>query len=145
MNPLLSRLQPYPFERLKKLFAGVTPNPAYRPISLGIGEPKHATPAFVVEALHQSALAQPSGLAGYPATAGEPALRKACTDAAGWSDGAMVAVNFSAAQFLFQQHQGKIHGRITRSPSVKYNAPASCIRPSSTRQSPRRWPLMPGY
>ncbi|GAB4089381.1 pyridoxal phosphate-dependent aminotransferase [Hydrogenophaga soli] len=80
MNPLLSRLQPYPFERLKKLFAGVTPNPAYRPISLGIGEPKHATPAFVVEALHQSALAQPSGLAGYPATAGEPALRKACTD-----------------------------------------------------------------
>lgn len=80
MNPLLSRLQPYPFERLKKLFAGVTPNPAYRPISLGIGEPKHATPAFVVEALHQSALAQPSGLAGYPATAGEPTLRKACTD-----------------------------------------------------------------
>jgi N-succinyldiaminopimelate aminotransferase len=80
MNPLLSRLQPYPFERLKKLFAGVTPNPALRPISLGIGEPKHATPPFVVEALHASALAQPSGLAGYPTTAGEPALRKACTD-----------------------------------------------------------------
>lgn len=80
MNPLLSKLQPYPFERLKKLFAGVTPNPALRPISLGIGEPKHATPALVVEALHASALAQPSGLAGYPATAGEPALRKACAD-----------------------------------------------------------------
>ncbi|MEN9475361.1 MAG: hypothetical protein RIS48_2083, partial [Pseudomonadota bacterium] len=27
MNPLLSRLQPYPFERLRQLFAGVTPNP----------------------------------------------------------------------------------------------------------------------
>ena len=80
MNPLLSRLQPYPFERLKKLFASVTPNPAMRPISLGIGEPKHATPGFVVDALHQSALAQPSGLAGYPATAGEPTLRKACAD-----------------------------------------------------------------
>jgi len=80
MNPLLSRLQPYPFERLKKLFASVTPNPTLRPISLGIGEPKHATPAFVVDAMHQSALAQPSGLAGYPATAGEPALRKACAD-----------------------------------------------------------------
>ncbi len=80
MNPLLSKLQPYPFERLKKLFAGVTPNPALRPISLGIGEPKHATPALVIEALHASALAQPSGLAGYPATAGEPSLRQACAD-----------------------------------------------------------------
>ena len=80
MNPLLSRLQPYPFERLKKLFEGITPNPALRPISLGIGEPKHATPALVIEAMHASALAQPSGLAGYPATTGEPRLRQACTD-----------------------------------------------------------------
>lgn len=80
MNPLLSRLQPYPFERLKKLFEGITPNPALRPISLGIGEPKHATPALVIEAMHASALAQPSGLAGYPATAGEPSLRQACAD-----------------------------------------------------------------
>jgi N-succinyldiaminopimelate aminotransferase len=81
MNPLLSRLQPYPFERLKKLFDGVSPNPAYRPISLGIGEPKHATPRLVTDALNASAIASPSGLAGYPATAGEPALRTAC---AGW-------------------------------------------------------------
>ena len=51
MNPLLSRLQPYPSQRLRKLFAGVTPNPAYRPISLGIGEPKHATPQFIQDAL----------------------------------------------------------------------------------------------
>jgi len=80
MNPLLSQLQPYPFERLKKLFAGITPNPAYRPISLGIGEPKHATPALVIEAMHASATAQPSGFAGYPATGGEPALRQACAD-----------------------------------------------------------------
>ena len=36
MNPLLSKLQPYPFERLRKLFADVTPNPAYPAISLGI-------------------------------------------------------------------------------------------------------------
>ena len=27
MNPLLSHLQPYPFERLRQLFAGVTPSP----------------------------------------------------------------------------------------------------------------------
>ncbi len=51
MNPLLTKLQPYPFERLRRLTAGVTPNAAYRPISLGIGEPKHATPEFIKEAL----------------------------------------------------------------------------------------------
>lgn len=75
MNPLLAKLQPYPFERLKKLFASVTPNPALRHISLGIGEPKHATPAFIQEALKASVA---TGLSAYPATAGEPALRQAC-------------------------------------------------------------------
>jgi N-succinyldiaminopimelate aminotransferase len=77
MNPLLDRLQPYPFERLRQLFAGVTPNPAYRPISLGLGEPKHPTPEFIKQAL-AGAL---DGLAAYPATAGEPRLREAF---AGW-------------------------------------------------------------
>ena len=77
MNPRLSLLQPYPFERLRQLFAGVTPNPAYRPISLGIGEPKHATPQLLKDAL---AGALDLGLTGYPATAGEPALRQACAD-----------------------------------------------------------------
>ena len=78
MNPLLSQLQPYPFERLRKLFEGVTPNPAYRPISLGIGEPKHATPPFIQDALAGDLA---TGLSGYPPTAGTPALRAAC---AGW-------------------------------------------------------------
>lgn len=77
MNPLLSRLHPYPFERLRQLVADVKPNPALRPISLGIGEPKHPTPEFIKQAL-TGAL---GGLASYPATAGEPALRDAC---AGW-------------------------------------------------------------
>ena len=77
MNPLLSSLQPYPFERLKELFASVTPNPAYAPISLGIGEPRHATPQLVLDALNSATQA----LAAYPATAGLPALRQAC---AGW-------------------------------------------------------------
>ncbi|MEY5028348.1 MAG: LL-diaminopimelate aminotransferase [Pseudomonadota bacterium] len=75
MNPLLSKLQPYPFERLRQLFASVTPNPAQRHISLGIGEPKHATPPFIMQAMTN---ALGTGLAGYPATAGEPALRQAC-------------------------------------------------------------------
>jgi N-succinyldiaminopimelate aminotransferase len=77
MNPNLSRLRPYPFERLKQLFAGATPNPAYRPISLGIGEPKHATPQLILDAIHHNL----AGLASYPATAGEPALRQAMV---GW-------------------------------------------------------------
>jgi N-succinyldiaminopimelate aminotransferase len=77
MNPLLATLQPYPFERLRALFKGVTPNPAHSAISLGIGEPKHATPEFLKERLRNTL----EGLAGYPATAGEPSFRAAC---AGW-------------------------------------------------------------
>ena len=72
MNPLLSRLQPYPFERLRQLHASVTPNPAYRPISLGIGEPRHATPPLIKDALTGSL----AGLASYPGTLGEPKLRQ---------------------------------------------------------------------
>lgn len=75
MNPLLSRLQPYPFERLRKLFAGVTPPAQYSPISLGMGEPRHPTPQFIKDALSNNL----SGLASYPATAGEPRLREAFT------------------------------------------------------------------
>lgn len=81
MNPLLSRLQPYPFERLRQLFAGVTPNPAYRPISLGIGEPKHPTPRFIKDALTRAMDTPGHDLAGYPPTAGTPEFRLACT---GW-------------------------------------------------------------
>ncbi len=76
MNPLLSSLQPYPFERLKQLFSTVTPHPAYAPISLGIGEPRHATPQLVLDALGK-ATAQ---LSAYPATAGLPALRESCVN-----------------------------------------------------------------
>lgn len=73
VNPLLTKLQPYPFEKLKALFAGVTPNPQYRPISLGIGEPKHPTPALIKDAI----TANLGGLAAYPATAGGEDLRRA--------------------------------------------------------------------
>jgi N-succinyldiaminopimelate aminotransferase len=74
MNHLLASLQPYPFERLKQLFASVTPNPVYRHISLGIGEPRHATPQLVLDALAGAT----RELAMYPPTAGSPALRAAC-------------------------------------------------------------------
>lgn len=76
MNPLLQRLQPYPFERLKQLFSTVTPSAKYPPISLGIGEPRHATPQLVLDALAASTEA----LSSYPATAGLPALRHSCAN-----------------------------------------------------------------
>lgn len=76
MNPLLQHLQPYPFERLRQLFAGGTPAAQLRPISLGIGEPRHATPAFIQTSLTDNL----SGLANYPATAGDIRLRQACSD-----------------------------------------------------------------
>ena len=77
LNPLLARLHPYPFERWRELTADITPNPAFKPISLGIGEPKHATPAFIEQALLR---ALPT-LSSYPSTMGEAALREAFT---GW-------------------------------------------------------------
>ena len=76
MNPHLSHLQPYPFERLRHLFTGVSPKPNLSPISLGIGEPRHPTPALVFEALQ----ANMNALSAYPATAGSLALREACSD-----------------------------------------------------------------
>ena len=76
MNPLLSKLQPYPFERLRLLHAGVTPNPAYTPISLGMGEPRHATPQLIKDAITSNL----AGLASYPGTLGEPKLRQTISD-----------------------------------------------------------------
>jgi N-succinyldiaminopimelate aminotransferase len=73
VNPLLAKLQPYPFEKLRALMAAVTPPAKLSAINLSIGEPKHATPALVKDALAASL----DGLAGYPATAGSPELRQA--------------------------------------------------------------------
>ncbi len=77
MNPLLAKLHPYPFERLRSLTRDIVPNPAFAPISLGMGEPQHAAP----QAVRQGLIDHLHGLSRYPATAGEPALREAI---AGW-------------------------------------------------------------
>lgn len=76
MNPDLNRLQPYPFQKLAALFSEVQPNPDYRAISLSIGEPKHATPRFIRDAL----AANLDGLANYPTTSGSDTLRIAIAD-----------------------------------------------------------------
>lgn len=77
MNPLLNLLQPYPFEKLRLLLADTRPSVDHKPISLGIGEPRHPTPAFIKEAL----AANLDGLATYPTTIGSEALRATI---AGW-------------------------------------------------------------
>jgi N-succinyldiaminopimelate aminotransferase len=73
MNPRLNQLHPYPFQKLRELFAGVTPNPELTPVNLSIGEPKHATPQFIKDAL----VAGLGGLSNYPLTQGSEALRQA--------------------------------------------------------------------
>jgi N-succinyldiaminopimelate aminotransferase len=76
VNPRLNQLQSYPFQKLRELFAGVVPNPALAAINLSIGEPKHATPAFIREVL----TANLQGLASYPATQGSDDLRRSIAD-----------------------------------------------------------------
>ena len=73
MNPDLARLQPYPFERLRQLCLGVSPAPTFREIRLSIGEPQHATPLLIQQALAEHL----AGLAQYPTTQGTRGLREA--------------------------------------------------------------------
>ncbi len=77
MNPNLSRLHPYPFEKLRALFQGIAAPAGLKPIRLSIGEPQHATPAFILQALADNL----GGMATYPTTQGTDALREAI---AGW-------------------------------------------------------------
>jgi N-succinyldiaminopimelate aminotransferase len=76
MNPNLSHLQPYPFERLAKLFEGATPPAQLQPVSLSIGEPRHPTPGFITEEV----ITHLHGLSRYPVTRGIPELRAAIAD-----------------------------------------------------------------
>jgi len=73
VNPRLDLLKPYPFERLRALFAGVAPPAGVAPINLSIGEPRHPTPKLVLDAL----AAGGAGLSHYPMTIGPAALREA--------------------------------------------------------------------
>ena len=75
MNPDLADLQPYPFQKIAELKNGITP--ADKPmVSLAMGEPKHATPAIVLEALKDNL----SGLSNYPLTKGSDDLRSTIGD-----------------------------------------------------------------
>lgn len=73
MNPELSLLHPYPFEKLATLFRHHAPPPTLKPVALSIGEPRHTAPAFVADAIARHI----GGLSTYPTTLGLPALREA--------------------------------------------------------------------
>lgn len=70
MNPDLSRLQPYPFQKIAELYAGVTPVDIPM-VSLSIGEPKHKTPEIILDALRENL----AGFSNYPLTSGSLSLR----------------------------------------------------------------------
>lgn len=110
MNHALAQLQPYPFEKLRALLAGVQPAADRSPIALSIGEPKHRSPDFVGQAL----TANLDKLAVYPTTLGLPELRQSIANwcelrfgvPAGWLDAArhVLPVNGTReALFAFTQ------------------------------------------
>ena len=79
MNSRLAGLQPYPFQKLAELVKGLTPPSTKSAIRLSMGEPQHAAPPLVLEALR----ANLSGLSHYPVTKGSIELRKTI---AGWAN-----------------------------------------------------------
>jgi N-succinyldiaminopimelate aminotransferase len=76
VNGRLELLTAYPFERLARLKAGVTPPASLSHIAMSIGEPKHAPPALVIDTLRDNL----GKLDSYPVTAGLPGMRAACAD-----------------------------------------------------------------
>lgn len=76
MNPGLALCHPYPFEKLALLKQDITPPKDKPHISMSIGEPAHATPEFIKNAL----IEHNTGLGSYPTTKGLPELRQAIAD-----------------------------------------------------------------
>jgi N-succinyldiaminopimelate aminotransferase len=119
MNPGLTLLQPYPFERLATLRRGLREPPHLKPINLSIGEPQHATPAFI----HQALIENLTGTGKYPATRGNPEIRETI---AAWlgrrfrlGDGAvdperMVLPVTGTREALFAVAQAFVDGRSSR-------------------------------
>ena len=128
MNDALNLLQPYPFEKLRALLAGVQPPADKKAIALSIGEPKHPSPAFVAKALTEHL----DQLAVYPTTAGLPALREAIVTwceqrfrvPTGWMDAAQHALPVTGTrEALFSFTQAMVNrqeGALVVSPNPFY-------------------------
>ncbi|MGP9519752.1 succinyldiaminopimelate transaminase [Psychrobacter sp. AOP7-C1-14] len=72
MNHNLSYLHPYPFAKMAALLADSNPANGYSEIKLGIGEPKHEPPAFVLDVLRENL----DKISRYPTTNGMFELRQ---------------------------------------------------------------------
>ena len=79
MNPGIQKLQPYPVEKLVKLFSSTKAPEELRPIDLSIGEPRHPLPVLVAEAMTSNT----HELSIYPSTRGSARLRGAI---ASWAE-----------------------------------------------------------
>ena len=75
MNSNLSKLHPYPFQKIAELYSGVSPVDIPM-VSLAIGEPKHKTPDIILDAIQENL----AGFSNYPLTAGSLALRTTIAD-----------------------------------------------------------------
>lgn len=76
MNPVLEQLHPYPFAKMTTLLAGIELPKDYPLIKLGIGEPKHPPPKFVLETLIEHV----GKVQHYPSTGGLPELSQVIGD-----------------------------------------------------------------
>jgi N-succinyldiaminopimelate aminotransferase len=102
MNPHLSELQPYPFEKLAKLKGDKKPPADLPAILLSVGEPQHPAPDFVKGVID----ANLAGLSKYPVTTGSIELRTAIAD---W-----VSRRFRIAQGLLDPERNVIPVNGTR-------------------------------
>jgi succinyldiaminopimelate transaminase len=76
LNPRVSVLPDYPFDRLRTLLDGVKPPAGLEPMVLSVGEPRHAPPAIIAETF-----ARHADLWGrYPPGDGTPEFRRAVAD-----------------------------------------------------------------
>jgi N-succinyldiaminopimelate aminotransferase len=127
MNPRLDLLQPYPFEKLRTLFSGITSPAALSPINLSIGEPRHPTPQFIRDALSGNL----DALASYPLTLGRDSLRAAIADwltmrykLSGIDPGTQIIPTLGSREALFALAQtlldGDDHEAIVISPNPFY-------------------------
>lgn len=97
MNHRIKQLQPYPFEKLNSLKAGLeTVN--LEPIILSLGEPKHPAPDFILQALIDNF----STYGNYPKTKGLQPLRDSIES---W-----LAKRFNLKQINQEQHILPVNG-----------------------------------
>lgn len=73
MNQAIEKLQSYPFEKLAQLKSGIKAAADKTEINLSIGEPRHPTPAFILDTLK----AHLQLTSSYPKTLGSDELRAA--------------------------------------------------------------------